>query len=152
MSKREMSVVLKAIDLLAVAACVLVLALVIPAIEARDVVPSGSTLAFALGVAPLMVLAVVSWTLFSAIGEGEVFSRNNARRLRSMGYLAAIDVLVWLAVTVAYVALADQIVFSVVASLSVALVFCVSLAVVCVALSAFTEGAAQLKDENDLVV
>lgn len=152
MSKREMSIVLKVIDLLAVAACLLVAVMVIPAIEGRGVVPVGSTIVFALGVLPLVVLAAVAWRLFSAIGQAEAFTQGNAARLRLMGYLAAVDVLVWLLAAVAYVSCAQPLVFSVVASLSVALVFSVSLAVVCVALSALTANAAELKDENDLVV
>jgi len=152
MSKREMSVVLKVIDILAVAACVLVAVMVIPAIEGRGVVPAGSTLAFALGVLPLVALAAVAWGLFSAIGRTEAFTQKNATRLRIMGYLAAADVLMWLLASVAYVLIARPLAFSVVASLSVALVFSVSLAVVCVTLSALTANAAELKDENDLVV
>ena len=65
---------------------------------------------------------------------------------------AAADAAVWLAELVAYLAFVAPVVFSVVASLSVALVFSVSLAVVCVALSGLTQNAAQIKDENDLVV
>ena len=152
MSKREMSLVLKAIDLLAVAACVLVAVLVVPSLEAREVLPAGSTVAFVLGIAPLMVLALVSWQLFSAIGEGEVFTRHNAQHLRSMGYLASVDALLWLLALVVYLLSGLEIHFSVVASLSVALVFTASLGVVCAALSALTANAADIKDENDLVV
>jgi hypothetical protein len=147
-----MSLVLKVIDLLAVIACALVAVMVIPSIEARGVVPPGSSVVFALGVTPLALVATVAWKLFSAIGRAEVFTQRNAARLRLMGYLAAADSLVWLLAAAAYVLIAKPLVFSVVASLSVALIFSISLTVVCVALSALTANAADLKDENDLVV
>lgn len=152
MSRREMSLLLKAIDLLAVLSCLVVAIAAIPPVEARGVVPPGSALLFVLGILPLVVLAAVAWRLFSAIGAGEVFTQGNALLLRRMGYLAAADAAVWLAELVAYLAFVAPVVFSVVASLSVALVFSVSLAVVCVALSGLTQNAAQIKDENDLVV
>ena len=146
MSQREMEAILKALDALACAACVFVCVLVIPA------VPAGSVPCFAVGIAPLLALGAVSWGLFSAIGRGETFVQSNAHRLRTMGYLAAADAVVWLALLVAYALVASRLWFSVVASLSVALIFAVSLAVVCVALSHLTSSAASLKDENDLVV
>ena len=152
MSQREMEAVLKALDALACAACVFVCALVIPGVESEGSVPAGSVPCFAVGIAPLLALGAVSWGLFSAIGCGETFVQSNAHRLRTMGYLAAADAVVWLALLVAYALVASRLWFSVVASLSVALIFAVSLAVVCVALSHLTSSAASLKDENDLVV
>ena len=89
---------------------------------------------------------------FSAIGHGETFTKENARRLRAMGYFAAADALVWLALIVIGVLVVDGLAFSVVASLSVAFVFTFALTVVCVSLSYLASSAADIKSENDLVV
>ena len=96
MSQREMEAILKALDALACAACVFVCALVIPGVESEGSVPAGSVPCFAVGIAPLLALGAVSWGLFSAIGRGETFVQSNAHRLRTMGYLAAADAVVWL--------------------------------------------------------
>lgn len=152
MTHREMAAVLKAVDLLACAACLFVLVAVIPDVEARGVVPAGATIGFAVGIAPLLALGAWAWGLFSAIGRGETFTKENARRLRAMGYFAAADALVWLALIVIGVLAVDGLAFSVVASLSVAFVFTFALTVVCVALSHLASSAADIKSENDLVV
>ena len=152
MTHREMAAVLKAVDLLACAACLFVLVAVIPDVEARGVVPAGATIGFAVGIAPLLALGARAWGLFSAIGRGETFTKENARRLRAMGYFAAADALVWLALIVIGVLVVDGLAFSVVASLSVAFVFTFALTVVCVALSHLASSAADIKSENDLVV
>lgn len=152
MTHREMAAVLKAVDLLACAACLFVLVAVIPDVEARGVVPAGATIGFAVGIAPLLALGAWAWGLFSAIGRGETFTKENARRLRAMGYFAAADALVWLALIVIGVLVVDGLAFSVVASLSVAFVFTFALTVVCVALSHLASSAADIKSENDLVV
>lgn len=152
MTHREMAAVLKAVDLLACAACLFVLLAVIPDIEARGVVPAGATIGFAVGIAPLLALGARAWGLFSAIGRGETFTKENARRLRAMGYFAAADALVWLALIVIGVLAVDGLAFSVVASLSVAFVFTFALTVVCVSLSHLASSAADIKSENDLVV
>ncbi len=152
MTHREMAAVLKAVDLLACAACLFVLVAVIPDVEARGVVPAGATIGFAVGIAPLLALGARAWGLFSAIGHGETFTKENARRLRAMGYFAAADALVWLALIVIGVLAVDGLAFSVVASLSVAFVFTFTLTVVCVSLSHLASSAADIKSENDLVV
>lgn len=152
MSYREMSVVLKVVDVLACAACLFVLVAVIPDLEARRVVPQGSVLGFAAGIAPLLVLGAQAWRLFSAIGHGETFTEKNARRLRTMGYCAAFDAAVWLLLIVIDVLVSADPAFSVVASLSVAFVFVFTLTVVCAALSHLASTAADIKSENDLVV
>ena len=152
MTHREMAAVLKAVDLLACAACLFVLLAVIPDVEALGVVPAGATIGFAVGIAPLLALGAWAWGLFSAIGRGETFTKENARRLRAMGYFAAADALVWLALIVIGVLVVDGLAFSVVASLSVAFVFTFALTVVCVALSHLASSAADIKSENDLVV
>ena len=152
MTHREMAAVLKAVDLLACAACLFVLVAVIPDVEARGVVPAGATIGFAVGIAPLLALGAWAWGLFSAIGRGETFTKENARRLRAMGYFAAADALVWLALIVIGVLAVDGLAFSVVASLSVAFVFTFTLTVVCVSLSHLASSAADIKSENDLVV
>ena len=152
MTHREMAAVLKAVDLLACAACLFVLVAVIPDVEARGVVPAGATIGFAVGIAPLLALGARAWGLFSAIGHGETFTKENARRLRAMGYFAAADALVWLALIVIGVLVVDGLAFSVVASLSVAFVFTFALTVVCVSLSHLASSAADIKSENDLVV
>lgn len=152
MSYREMSAVLKVVDALACAACLFVLVAVIPDLEARRVVPQGSVLGFAAGIAPLLALGVQAWRLFSAIGHGETFTEKNARRLRTMGYFAASDAAVWLLLVVIDVLVSDDLAFSVVASLSVAFVFVFTLTVVCAALSHLASSAADIKSENDLVV
>ncbi len=152
MTHREMAAVLKAVDLLACAACLFVLVAVIPDVEARGVVPAGATIGFAVGIAPLLALGARAWGLFSAIGHGETFTKENARRLRAMGYFAAADALVWLALIVIGVLAVDGLAFSVVASLSVAFVFTFALTVVCVSLSHLASSAADIKSENDLVV
>ena len=152
MTHREMAAVLTAVDLLACAACLFVLVAVIPDVEARGVVPAGATIGFAVGIAPLLALGARAWGLFSAIGHGETFTKENARRLRAMGYFAAADALVWLALIVIGVLAVDGLAFSVVASLSVAFVFTFALTVVCVSLSHLASSAADIKSENDLVV
>ena len=152
MTHREMAAVLKAVDLLACAACLFVLVAVIPDVEARGVVPAGATIGFAVGIAPLLALGARAWGLFSAIGHGETFTKENARRLRAMGYFAAADALVWLALIVIGVLVVDGLAFSVVASLSVAFVFTFALTVICVSLSHLASSAADIKSENDLVV
>ncbi len=152
MSHKEVSVVLRVVDVAAVVACLAVAALVIPGCEARGDLPTGATVTFALGIVPLLVVAVVAWRLFSAIGLDQVFVASNARLLRAMGYASAADAAIWAVALVAYLVAAQPVRFSVVASLSVALIFAVSLAVVSAALSLLTANAADIKSENDLVV
>jgi len=147
-----MSTVLKLVDLLACAACLFVLAAVIPDLEARRVVHQGSMLGFAAGIAPLLALGIQAWKLFSAIGHGETFTEKNSRRLRTMSYFAASDAAIWLLLIVIGVLVSDGLAFSVVASLSVAFVFVFTLTVVCAALSHLASSAADIKSENDLVV
>lgn len=152
MSHKEVSVLLRVADAAAVVACLAVAVLVIPGLEARGDLPQGATVAFALGVAPLLVVAAVAWRLFVAIGHDEVFVAANARLLRVMCYAAVADAAIWAIALVAYLLLVAEARFSVVASLSVALVFAVSLAVTAGALSVLTTNAADIKSENDLVV
>ncbi len=152
MSQRFLSLALKAVDALASLACVFVAMAVMPEVEGRGALPAGSTIAFALGCVPLLALACVAWSLFSAIGRGEVFTTGNAGRLRTMGCAAVVDAAIWLVELVLYVVAVPVTIFSVTASLSVALVFAVSLAVVSLALALLTERATVIKDENDLVI
>mgnify|MGYP001641960778 FL=1 len=152
MSKRRTSILLKIVNLMAVAGCVSIALVVIPGAERVGLVPHLSTLLFIVGSVPLLALAVVSWRLYGAIGAGEVFTSKNSRALRTMALLCAVDCAIWLVELVLYLALAEHLRFSVAASLLVALAFCFSLAIVCASLSAFTASAAELKDENDLVV
>lgn len=69
-----------------------------------------------------------------------------------MASLAAIDSIIWVSGLAIYTLCAPERRFAVVAALSVALIFAVSLTVVLAALSMFTANAAELKDDNDLVV
>lgn len=147
-----LAVVLKGVDLLSVAACAFVGAIVIPGMVARGIVPAAAVPAFALGALPLVVVAVISWGLFSRIGRGRVFVGDNVVSLRRMGVVSAVDALVWLICAVAYVLAVAEPAFSVVAALSVALIFAIALCIVCIALAILTERAAAIKSENDLVV
>ena len=152
MSKRRTSILLKIVNLVAVAGCASIALVVIPGAERVGLVPRLSTALFIVGSMPLLALAVVSWRLYDAIGAGEVFTSKNSRALRTMALLCAADCAIWLVELIPYLALAEHPRFSVAASLLVALVFCFSLSIVCASLSAFTASAAELKDENDLVV
>ncbi len=152
MSHRALSWMLKLVDACSVAACLVVAAGVMPAAEAAGELPQGSVTLFACGLAPLMVVAAAAWALFSAIGRGETFVAANARRLRVMGGAAAASAVVWVVGLVLVALGAAGASFSVVASLCVALVFCVALATVAAALSLLTDSAADLKSDNDLVV
>lgn len=152
MKHREMSIVLKVMDFLSIAAALFVACAVIPSVEAAKMVPAGASVAFGIGVLPLIALAVVAWQLFSAIGRGETFVAENAARLRTMSVLAAVDAAIWLAEIIVYALAEPAPELSVTGTLSVALIITVAMCMLCVVLSHLTLRAAALKDENDLVV
>ncbi len=152
MTYRETSLILKLVNVAAAVACIVVAVVVIPQLEQGNRLPLGATPAFALGILPLLAVALTSWRLFSRIAQGELFSKENAYLLRLMSYFAAADALLWLVLLVAYLVAVSPVAFSVVASLSVALIFAISLTVIAAALSLFTTRASSLKDENDLVI
>ena len=152
MPKRVTAVLLSITDLLAMTACLLIAFVLMPGAEGAGLVPAHSSVLFVMGSAPLLVLAVVALRLFGAIGRGEVFTAANAHALRTMGWLCGVDALIWLVELVAYALTAQPVRFSVAAALGVAWAFSFSLTIVSAALAAFTQTAAEIKDDNDLVV
>ena len=149
MHQREMSYVLRAIDILCLAICAAAAVGIVPRLEGSGLAPTGFVWSFAVGMLPLFAVGCVAWPVFADIGHGSSFTARNAVRLRAMGYLAAVDVLLWAVVTVAYALHAQP---QSLAIPIVLLVFAVGLAVVAIALSHLTAEAANIKDENDLVV
>ena len=153
MAHRKVALVLKVAVLLSVAACAVVGVFVIPQVEAANTVPAGSTIAYWIAIAPLIVLGAVAVKLFSAIGKGRIFAAENSRLLRYMAALSALDALLWLAVLILYlVARAEVPQLAVTGSLSVAIIFSVMLTAACATLSIFAERGTALQEENDLVV
>lgn len=153
MSHKALAVVLELIDVLSVVACLVIAIGVVPGAESAGSVPAGSTVVFCIGIIPLIVLAVYGMSLFSAIGKGDVFVRENARRLKRMGAASAVSAAVWVVGIIACVicGYADEYLSSI-GTLSVALVFTVALCVVCFALALLTERASDIKSENDMTV
>ena len=152
MHQREMSYVLRAIDILCLAICAAAAVGIVPRLEGSGLAPTGFVWSFAVGMLPLFAVGCVAWPVFADIGHGSSFTARNAVRLRAMGYLAAVDVLLWAVVTVAYALHAQPQSLGCIAIPIVLLVFAVGLAVVAIALSHLTAEAANIKDENDLVV
>lgn len=152
MLKKGTAVLLGIMDLVAVVACLLIAFVLMPGAEGAGLVPACSSILFIVGSAPLLALAVVALRLFGAIGRGEVFTTANARTLKTMGWLCGVDTLIWSVELVAYVLVAQPVRFSVAAALGIALAFSFSLAIVSTTLAAFTRTAADIKDDNDLVV
>lgn len=152
MHKKGTAVLLGIMDLLAVVACLLIAFVLMPGAEGAGLVPACSSLLFIVGSIPLLMLAVVVLRLFGAIGRGEVFTTVNVRTLSAMGWLCGVDALIWLVELVAYVLMVQPVRFSVAAALGIALAFSFSLTVVSATLAAFTRTAAEIKDDNDLVV
>ena len=152
MPKRGMVILLVIMDLVAVVACLLIAFVIMPGAEGAGLVPPYSSVLFIVGSVPLLVLAVVALRLFGAIGRGEVFTVANVRTLKAMGWLCGVDTLIWLGEFVAYALVAQPVRFSVAAALAVAAALSFSLTIVSATLAAFTRSAAELKDDNDLVV
>lgn len=152
MPRRGTAVLLGIMDLVAVAACLLIAFVLMPGAEGAGLVPAHASLLFVVGSVPLIALAIVALRLFGSIGRGEVFTAANARTLRTMGWLCGVDTLIWLFELVAYALTAQPVRFSVAAALAVAVAFSFSLTIVSTTLAAFTRSAAELKDDNDLVV
>lgn len=152
MDNRAVSWLMCAIDLISVAAVILIGAVVIPGLQAQGKIPTYSTLGYALGAIPLLICAAVGFKLFVAIGKGDVFSYTNARLLTYMGASSAVSALVWL-VELGYLILARIATqTSVVSTLCVALIASVALASSCAALSLLCKHAADIKSENDMTV
>ena len=153
MSNKALSRVLEIVDALSLVAMAVVATQVVPEAEAAGTVPQEATIAFAIGCVPLVYVAVVAWRLFASIGRGETFVRENASRLRRMGAASAASAAVWAAcIVLCVVAGGGSVGLSSYSVLSVALIFCVALCIVCVALALLTGRAADIKDENDMTV
>ena len=151
MKQREMSYVLCALDVLSVVACLALVFVAVPGMEADSLVPKGFTWLFAAGIILPLGVAVLAWMVFRDIGRDASFTTRNAWRLRVMGYLAMADALLWLCALL-FVALSGALELLLVTILVAAFVFALIIAVVCAALSHLTAKAAAIETENDLVV
>jgi hypothetical protein len=104
-----------------------------------------------LSVVPLIVIGIISWQIFIQIGRDESFCHENAARLKTISYLASIDVVAYLLASVA-LALMSLLPISVLLVALVVMMGSLLLAVTSATLSHLTEKAAALKAENDLTV
>lgn len=162
MSQRELSLSLKALDLIVIIGCLWFCLYVIPfkvqgfvLYHAGDpFMPTFALLgkAFALVSAlPLIAVSLQSWRIFSDIGANRSFSEKNASRLKLISLLSLCEGALFLAALFA-LAIMGALYAGAMATLLVVDVVCFSLAVVAATLSHLTRKAAQIQDENDLTV
>lgn len=158
MSQREMSVLLKVLDVLSVAGCLVVGFVMVSRMCQVGMLVQG--VFFGIGIVPMLAAAVFSWAIFSDIAKGQSFTEKNAGRLRVMAYLAAASTAVWLVEIIMLatmpsphdvIRISSLPIFYLLIAVILA-VFCAALAAVCVALSHLTASAADIKSENDLMV
>ncbi len=152
MKQREMSYVLKMIDAIALAVCLVLVFVVVPNLELSGLMPPGSVWLFFMGVAPMLIIGCRAWGIFSDIGKDKSFTDRNAKRLRFMAYVAAVDVLLWLSVAIVFSVFTPSGSLGPIVMSLVGLIGAVFIAALCAALSHLTAKAAALKTENDLVV
>ncbi|MDR2721858.1 MAG: DUF2975 domain-containing protein [Coriobacteriaceae bacterium] len=158
MKQKEMSYVLKVISVVVVLACLALMFLVLPLLakvyigDPQTVVLYWPFLIFSwIALAPIIFLVFIAWGIFNDIGRDNSFSEKNAARLRTMSYLSAFSILIWLA-GLLYFAFSGFAALGVLFAFTVAMAVMIVMAVVCACLSHLTAKATRLKQENDLTV
>ena len=159
MKQRELSRWLRVVVIVGWCACVLLSALVAPAL-ARDAAEQAPELAYlawpclAVFWCGMAVVAAALWQcyrIFAEIGRGNSFCAENARRLRVVSRLAMADTLLCLAAMLALLALGALHPGVFLLMLLIAAVGA-GVTVAAAALSHLTLKAAALQDENDLTI
>ncbi|WEV42536.1 DUF2975 domain-containing protein [Bifidobacterium sp. ESL0682] len=152
MSHHTLATLLEVTDAFAVAICLVIALLILPAAESVGDLKHGAALFAAIGMLPLAVVAICAWRLFSAIGREETFTDNNVHRLRMIGSAFGVSAAIWLVELVLAAFNLNRTRGRTILGTGVAFVFCVVLAVVSAALASLTAAATELKTENDLVI
>ncbi|MGI6755861.1 MAG: DUF2975 domain-containing protein [Atopobiaceae bacterium] len=144
---------MKCADIACVIAILFVARNVLPSAVNTGNVPEAAPFAFMVGCAPLLYIALVAYKLFGCIGNDETFTSANARSLKVISIASAISASIW-AIFIILCALVTPYgsTFAMYASLSVALIFTFTLAMVSFALAILTERASDIKSENDMTV
>ncbi|MCL2889297.1 MAG: DUF2975 domain-containing protein [Eggerthellaceae bacterium] len=158
MKQKEMSYLLKILSIFTILACLVFMFVALPflaqsylnATQASSLYWPFLVISW-LGLAPIIVLAILAWGIFTEIGSDNSFCEKNAARLRLMSYLSAFCVVVWIA-GVVFIVLSGIIAVGIILSFTVALAIMLVLAIVCACLSHLTVKAAFIKQENDLTV
>ncbi|NTU88707.1 MAG: DUF2975 domain-containing protein [Actinobacteria bacterium] len=159
MKQKEMARLLKAIDMVSIIAC-LILAFYMAPLETGHLIERFPDLAICywplLAIVwviaiPLLLIGILAWMIFVEIGNDNSFSEINAKRLRRAGILAFVDAIICLVSLTLFTAL-GLLVTELLLVFVVGLVGCITLALICVALSHLTIKAAALKADNDLTI
>jgi len=158
MKQKEMSHVLKALTVLSVFACLVLMVVVLPFLAVHYVGDPADTYLywpFLLiswsGFLPILVISAIAWGLFREIGQDNSFCEKNAQRLRLISYLAVVGVAIWLA-GVAFIVLTGVPAMGIIVAFLMAMTIMLVLAITSTCLSHLTAKAAALKLEQDLTV
>lgn len=100
---------------------------------------------------PLVIIAILSWKLFNELARDNSFAPENARRLRTIGFVAFVETLLFICAA-AVIAIFGSISLDAFADFTVIIIACGALAVVCFTLSHLFAKASALQSENDLTV
>ncbi|MCL2826268.1 MAG: DUF2975 domain-containing protein [Eggerthellaceae bacterium] len=158
MKQKEISSMLKALAVVSVVACLALMFVALPLL-ARTYLDSLQASALYwpflavswVGLAPLVAIAAIAWSIFTEIGRDNSFCEKNASRLRLMSYISTFCIAVWLA-GVLFIALSGAAAMGILLAFTVAMALMIFMAVVCACLSHLTAKAALIKQENDLTV
>lgn len=159
MSQRELERCLKALDIIVVIACIGVMLAIVPqrcqALATANprmayLVPCGWAL-IVIATIPIAAVAILSWQIFSDIGNDDSFSPQNVVRLVRIGYFACAEAVLFTLVIIA-LGLIGVLAEGLLAVLFMAIIVCGGLGVVAFSLSHFTARVAEIKAENDLTV
>ena len=158
MKQKEMSYVLKVLAVVSALACLALMLVVLPLLAQAYLGEPETTLLYWpflaiswAGLIPIIALAGIAWGVFTEIGRDNSFCEKNAARLRSMSYLSAGCILVWL-VGIVFIAVTGVSAIGIMLAFTVAMALMIIMATVCACLSHLTAKAALIKQENDLTV
>ena len=159
MRQKELSIWLRAVVVIGWIACALLAWLIAPRLaqDAVDTAPDFARLAwpclmlFWLGLAVVAIALWFGWKIFAEIGRNNSFCRENARRLRTISWLALGDSLLCI-LGIAVLLCLQSLHPGVFLLLLLLTVIGVGITVAAAALSHLTLKAALLQDENDLTI
>lgn len=160
MKQRELALALKVVDIIALACCIAAvfyrvnkIGILLTPVEGNI----GSALRHAtlpfgiIACIPFIIIAIIAWKLFNELARDNSFCRENAQRLRTIGFVSAVEALLFIIATTV-VAIFGNIDADAFADSTVIIIACGALTIVCFTLSHLFAKASALQDENDLTV
>lgn len=160
MKQRELALALKVVDVIALACSIAAIFYLVEKIGTllNPVEGNAGSLlrhaALPFGILtclPLIVIATLAWKLFNELARDNSFCRENAQRLRTIGFVAGVEALLFI-IAAAAIAIFGSISLDAFADFTVIIIACGALTIVAFTLSHLFAKASALQDENDLTV